>query len=411
MLRNKVAYLLILLGCVFLTAGLIELYRLQNAGLEGLNHFRALSLHISIYIVLFLFIVLGLRFFKKGKFLSDKLKLLSISVFSVLLVVEIGLRLNGMNATYFEKKFGVYSIANFKAPATCYLTDNYQQESTEHNIEFSLTRSYNSFGLPDKEYSIKKDSSVFRILAMGDSFTEGAGATQDSAWPKLLEEKLRNYYFPQKIEIINAGITGSDPFFSYVLLRDKLFVLEPDLLLFAINTTDISDFIFRGGEERFKSDGSVVYKEAPEWIGIYAYSFLFRLIVHNLLGYDYHFLRPEAHLGLAHEAVDKIRLITHELLKHENTRTLPSIIILHPQLHEVLNKSYFYSFFSPAFINDTSLCVVDILPYFVNEKQMDDSNIYKYYWPIDNHHNGAGYDVFAEAVATFIKNRDLIKIE
>ncbi|MEM5734254.1 GDSL-type esterase/lipase family protein, partial [Shewanella algae] len=45
------------------------------------------------------------------------------------------------------------------------------------------------------------------IVALGDSLTEGYGVSQSSAYPALLEKKLKADHFSVKIQ--NSGISGS----------------------------------------------------------------------------------------------------------------------------------------------------------------------------------------------------------
>ena len=47
-----------------------------------------------------------------------------------------------------------------------------------------------------------------KILALGDSLTEGYGVEKEEAYPHLLEEALREKGF-SGIQVINAGISGS----------------------------------------------------------------------------------------------------------------------------------------------------------------------------------------------------------
>ncbi|MEO8168314.1 MAG: hypothetical protein ABI623_08705, partial [bacterium] len=72
--------------------------------------------------------------------------------------------------------------------------------------EFDTDYKINSLGLRDKEYSIPKPSNTFRILMVGDSFTEGDGVFSYETFSKRLEAKLQSFSSPVKFEVINAGV-------------------------------------------------------------------------------------------------------------------------------------------------------------------------------------------------------------
>ena len=58
---------------------------------------------------------------------------------------------------------------------------------------------------------LTKPPGVFRILVLGDSFTVGANVRQEEAYPKVLEKRLQSVYGP-RIQVVNAGVGGWDPF-------------------------------------------------------------------------------------------------------------------------------------------------------------------------------------------------------
>jgi len=88
----------------------------------------------------------------------------------------------------------------------------------------------NSYGHRDAEVAVHKTPGVFRILVIGDSFTVGANVRQEQAYPKVLERLLRSTYGP-RIEVINSGVGGWEPFqyAQYFEYYGRHF--EPDLVL------------------------------------------------------------------------------------------------------------------------------------------------------------------------------------
>ena len=88
----------------------------------------------------------------------------------------------------------------------------------------------NSHGHRDIEVTLKKPSGVFRILVLGDSFTVGANVRQEEAYPKVLEKRLKDVYGP-RIQVVNTGVGGWDPFQYAQYFEHYGHQFEPDLIL------------------------------------------------------------------------------------------------------------------------------------------------------------------------------------
>ncbi len=97
----------------------------------------------------------------------------------------------------------------------------------------------NSFGVRGDEFNLKKESDVYRIVMLGGSTMYGVYATSDlSTIPSYLEKKIQKENPDFKIEIINAGVNGSDSFDEISFLTDRLLKLEPDMI-----------FVYDGGND------------------------------------------------------------------------------------------------------------------------------------------------------------------
>jgi len=84
-------------------------------------------------------------------------------------------------------------------------------------------------GLRNRELGPKAPG-TFRILAIGDSFTEGAGVEAEEAWPQLLEGSLARRV-PRRVEVVNTGVGGWDPFQYAQFFESRGLALEPDLVV------------------------------------------------------------------------------------------------------------------------------------------------------------------------------------
>ena len=73
------------------------------------------------------------------------------------------------------------------------------------------------------------------IVAVGDSLTEGLGLAEESAYPAVLEKKLRGQGY--EYQVINAGISGETS--SGTLSRIKwVLTLKPDIVILVIGAND-----------------------------------------------------------------------------------------------------------------------------------------------------------------------------
>src|SRR6185436_1568242 len=89
----------------------------------------------------------------------------------------------------------------------------------------------NALGLRDREFPIPKPPGVFRILMLGDSFTEGGGLENDETVAKIVETGLRQGACGTAVEVVNAGHASYSPILQYLLLKDVGLRLQPDLVV------------------------------------------------------------------------------------------------------------------------------------------------------------------------------------
>jgi hypothetical protein len=88
------------------------------------------------------------------------------------------------------------------------------------------------FGFRSPYEDIRKPSDVYRIIALGDSFTEGSHvASPDSTWPSLLEDALNQVGNRPPAQVVNMGFGGWATGNEAELLRRLGWQWEPDLVL------------------------------------------------------------------------------------------------------------------------------------------------------------------------------------
>lgn len=119
-------------------------------------------------------------------------------------------------------------------------TPGYDAVEDYHGVNYRMTISRQ--GLRDKEMAVPKPSSTYRIIALGDSITEGPGVELDETFVKVLERSLQAENPGHTIEVINAGNSDYGTQQELVWLRERGLIYEPDLLILDVYLNDSRDF-------------------------------------------------------------------------------------------------------------------------------------------------------------------------
>ncbi|MBF0215538.1 MAG: SGNH/GDSL hydrolase family protein [Candidatus Omnitrophica bacterium] len=98
----------------------------------------------------------------------------------------------------------------------------------------------NSLGFRGPEMTLKKSGGVRRIVAIGDSMTDGFFVDNEGTYPHFLKEYLDEKY-PAKYDVVNAARAGGSIDKELAILKYKALPLEPDIVLLMFCTNDISD--------------------------------------------------------------------------------------------------------------------------------------------------------------------------
>ena len=233
-------------------------------------------------------------------------------------------------------------------------------------------------------------------MTLGDSFTEGVGTPNDSTWSVLLEENLYKQKFPYYINVINGGHNGSDPAICLYSFKKELeSAIQPDMVILAINNSDVTDFIDRGGYERFTNGKGT----SPWWEFIFGFSYGFRIFILDVLKYDYNFIKDESRNRINNEASQKL-VETISLMKAFcESKKIEFYLVIMPHQYEleenVLNNGL--AFFYNELIETTN--IIYLPDYY--KKKLSETNTYpsQYYWQLDYHHNSKGYKMMADGIS------------
>lgn len=270
--------------------------------------------------------------------------------------------------------------------------------------EFTIDLMTNSLGLVAPEIPVTPRPNEFRIITLGDSFTEGVGAAADGSYPALLQKMLAARAGPRTFTVMNAGIGGSDPVFEIELLRRKLLPYRPDLVVLAMNYSDVPDLRRRGGFDRYRPDGQLRGLEHPWWIWFFDRSHLVRALVLGGLHYDWELRSPA-------ESAASVRIAVRELVEAGATlgtlaaaNGFRAVIVVHPDWKEV-NTGTQDARMAEVLeaYRQAGLDCANLLPFF--RAAMPIPVPVDYYWPRDTHYTAKGYEVFARAVMDQIDTR------
>lgn len=113
----------------------------------------------------------------------------------------------------------------------------------------------NAHGMRNREIGPRVPGGPFRVLLLGDSFTEGQGLEVADTMGAALESMLNGGACRRAFEVINAGVASYSPILEYVLLERVGLALEPDLVLLNFDMTDVHDDLIRTALAVLDQDG------------------------------------------------------------------------------------------------------------------------------------------------------------
>jgi lysophospholipase L1-like esterase len=364
-----------------------EIYWFSKVGLTFIRWHTHLAFPIYLFGLLYLI-------FKKLN-LGEKYRNSIIYLFITVFLFEAVVLLTGIGMTYSEKKFGHFVMHPKNGTASSYYwidKPNYLKKLTTN--EFSFTRKTNSIGYSDKEWRKTKSEGMLRAVALGDSFTEGDGAHEDSNYVSHLRREITKKHI--SMEVFNAGKCGSDPYFNFMNYRNRIYAYQPDLILQTISTQDLtSDILNRGGMERFMSGYRLRFQTIHQ-------------IPKFIYGISY-FSRPFFHLfGISHDLEksnisdqDKTKIskdltfLMKEYHRISEKNNCKLILIFFPLKEEV---STGYDPFTKEIMDKMKerYLTLDLRNFYL--KQKTKNRYHEYYWNEDGHHNAKGYKMMAQGI-------------
>jgi lysophospholipase L1-like esterase len=308
--------------------------------------------------------------------------------------------------------------------------------------EYKTSIRINSLGLrEDKEYE-RKAPGVYRILAIGDSFTMGVGVELEDTYLKVLERMLESRGGGQAYEVINAGVPGYNTRQELTYLQEEGLKLAPDLVLLNFYVgNDIYDNFY--SQSLSVIDGYLQNGPPPK--GILPYK-LRSYLARNSHFYNFIWLyqrrlfdwsiekrekqEMERYLSIYALQEDEIVIemnVTQEQLKNlanlAKRFSFKLLIVVIPEpiqvdlqkwvevVQHVGKKGLDYQLDNPnkrivEFCNKLGVPVLDLLPVFTQTQHGE-----RLYFELDRHWTLRGNALAAEVVQAFLRDQKLIPID
>ena len=187
--------------------------------------------------------------------LAGYLCFLGLSTAFVFVLLELALRL------FFGLPQGIFNI---RPPDHEHL---YHPGSTTHFVwtPIPYTVEVNQLGFRGPEIEAQKPPGLFRIIALGDSITDGFYVENEHTYPYQLEARLREKGCPVEVVNVARGWSGIDVEFE--MLKKFGMPLQPDLVVLTFVSNDIEEI---RGKSREALLASAAFTSQPadtsEWL-------------------------------------------------------------------------------------------------------------------------------------------------
>ena len=99
----------------------------------------------------------------------------------------------------------------------------------------------NANGFRGPAYPQARDAGAFRVAVLGDSLTFGYGVQENESYTALLEAELGRLLAPRKVEVLNFGVGGYNPYNEVALFEGIAAGYAPDLVLIQFCINDLND--------------------------------------------------------------------------------------------------------------------------------------------------------------------------
>ncbi len=190
----------------------------------------------------------------RSKQFARKLLLSFGSILLTLLVLEIVFRISNLRGEYHrpyvDVLFAIKGKTVEQAPFGFYtnsaIVSHYDSDPRGYfEMGNTIAHESNSVGWRDREHSLEKPSSVFRILGLGDSYLWGQGVKRNDVCLAKLSRILQDTIPDKDVETINAGVSAFNTENQFDQLKNVGLAYNPDLVILHFVLNDVEQDVYR----------------------------------------------------------------------------------------------------------------------------------------------------------------------
>ena len=264
--------------------------------------------------------------------------------------------------------------------------------------QYSKKNYYNSLVFRDKEHKIEKPQNTFRIVFVGDSFTEAYGVQFDKGYSQVLTSMLNQSSKDKQAEAIVCAKWGSNSIEELRFYKKKCEQFNPDVVVIGYVLNDIEGD--KNDKERKEFLYSLqIFRPQGVWYLFYEDSALFRFFY---LKKEYFRIRHAWIKGYNKWYGDttEFRNVKRSLLEFKrltSTKNQKLIVALLPTLdYELTDNNPFLRYYRLMldFLNENKIDSCYLYPYF-NRKNTIELQVNPGY---DSHPNDTGHQIIAKGL-------------
>ena len=155
--------------------------------------------------------------------------LLSALVISLVGILMVGIIIVNNGSSCVNDLSEIFADSNALVQDVCNL---HEEGEYSELVPFAVSSNLNSNGFRGSEFSEIKPSDTYRIFMVGGSTMFGSGESSDETTiPGILQKIFDSNSSVQKIEVINAGMSGGNSNTELHLIYEKLISFSPDLVI------------------------------------------------------------------------------------------------------------------------------------------------------------------------------------
>jgi len=190
---------------------------------------------------------------QKGTALQATIVVL-IALIGILILAELGIRAieqSGRFPSFFQLLGNAKPPLDKRSGPGMYYAHPYTGYALKPGYRRGNAERINQLGFRGEEIDLEKPDDVYRIVAIGGSTTFAVYLKWNESYPYYLQEILRQRFGTDKIEVINAGLTGSTTAESFHRMSTQVLPVDPDMVVIYHGFNDLLPRMFNDYQEDY----------------------------------------------------------------------------------------------------------------------------------------------------------------